>query len=87
MVCTTPHYIYSFWGGLPVTIRSSQGVCQQFTTIGGLCRPRLRMLEPRPVDWGGKLLGTGIMIGSEDQRPVPPSLHYARRAPPNVARE
>ena len=40
------------------------------------------MLEPRPVDWGGGLLGTGIMIGNEDQRPVPPSSHYAGRALP-----
>ena len=45
------------------------------------------MLEPRPVDWGGGLLGTGIMIGNEDQRPVPPSSHYASRAPSNVAED
>ena len=42
-----------------------------FTTIGGLGRPILRVLEARPVGWGGGLSGTGILVGNEKQRPVP----------------
>ena len=37
----------------------------------GLGRPRLRVLEPWPVGWGGELWGTGIMVGNDMQRLVP----------------
>ena len=58
------------------------GVCQWFTTIGGLGRSRLRVIEPRPVAGGGELFVTGIMLGNEKLQPVPRFSYRASRAPP-----
>jgi len=58
-----------------------------YGTIGGLGRPRLGVLEPRPVGWGGRVLSysrvlTSWMVGIEKQRPVPRfAYHAASRAP------
>ena len=46
------------------------GICQWFSTIGGLGRPRLRVVGTRPVSWGGGLSGTGSTMDNEKQRPV-----------------
>ena len=54
---TTPYFICSYCLRLLVAIRSSQGACQWFTSIGGLGRPRVRVLEPQQVGWGGGTLG------------------------------
>jgi len=55
MVLATPYYIYVSLRltGCDSGLTKSNGVCQWFSTIGGLGRPRLRLFEPRPVGWGG----------------------------------
>ena len=62
-------------------------LCRWFTTIAALGRPRLRVLEPRPVDLGGAILGyLRCDRENEKQRSVPRlSYHIAVDPPPDVA--
>ena len=47
------------------------GVCQWFTTIGGLGRPILRLIEPRPVGCGRRTSG---YWQNEKQRELTPGV-------------
>ena len=89
MVLATPYYIYVSLRltGCDSGLTKSNGVCQWFSTIGGLGRPRLRLFEPRPVGWGGELPDSGSTIGNEKQRPVPRLSDHASGAPPRRRRE
>ena len=84
MALAPPYHIYRVILRL---IGSDSGLtrrvgCQWFATIRGLGRQRLRMLEARPVGWGGEFSDSGDTIGDEKQRPVPRLSYHDSGAPP-----